>query len=166
MMLDELQQRNQSEIYHTQVAAERDRLRQLFRQVSGQARTQELRAGQAYLPKESKLTHGTVVSCLFALRFFFCQTLKRHQCRELPSPAYNCRKSSSLVARCPSSLGLYSWASLSPHPKLTAERHAINRRVELVRKWAEHEELVRTGWKGIKRTITRKVNQNSQGGTA
>lgn len=74
-MLDELQQRNQSEIYHTQVAAERDRLRQLFRQVSGQARTQELRAGQAYLPKESKLTHGTVVSCLFALRFFFVKRL-------------------------------------------------------------------------------------------
>src|SRR2546422_5197204 len=47
----------------------------------------ELRTYQAYLLKERKLTPGTAVNCVAALRFFFVKTLKRHQFREfLPYP--------------------------------------------------------------------------------
>ena len=47
----------------------------------------ELRTYQAYLLKERKLTPGSVVNRVAALRFFFVKTLKRHQFREfLPYP--------------------------------------------------------------------------------
>src|SRR2546429_7014796 len=47
----------------------------------------ELRNYQAYLLQERKLTPGTVVNRVAALRFFFVKTLKRHQFREfLPYP--------------------------------------------------------------------------------
>jgi hypothetical protein len=47
----------------------------------------ELRTYQAYLLTECKLTPGTVVNRVAALRFFFVKTLKRHQFREfLPYP--------------------------------------------------------------------------------
>ena len=47
----------------------------------------ELRTYQAYLLQERKLTPGTVVNRVAALRFFFVKTLKRHQFREfLPYP--------------------------------------------------------------------------------
>src|SRR5947208_12346740 len=47
----------------------------------------ELRTYQAYLLTECKLTPGTVVNRVAALRFFFVTTLKRHQFREfLPYP--------------------------------------------------------------------------------
>jgi integrase/recombinase XerD len=47
----------------------------------------ELRTYQAYLLQECKLTPGTVVNRVAALRFFFVKTLKRHQFREfLPYP--------------------------------------------------------------------------------
>ena len=47
----------------------------------------ELRTYQAYLLHGRKLTPGTVVNRVAALRFFFVKTLKRHQFREfLPYP--------------------------------------------------------------------------------
>jgi integrase/recombinase XerD len=47
----------------------------------------ELRTYQAYLLKERKLTPGSAVNCVAALRFFFVKTLKRYQFREfLPYP--------------------------------------------------------------------------------
>src|ERR1700730_148517 len=47
----------------------------------------ELRTYQAYLLKERKLTPGTAVNCVAALRLFFVKTLKRHHFREfLPYP--------------------------------------------------------------------------------
>jgi site-specific recombinase XerD len=47
----------------------------------------ELRTYQAYLLQERKLTPGTVVNRVAALRFFFVKTLKRHQFRDfLPYP--------------------------------------------------------------------------------
>jgi integrase/recombinase XerD len=47
----------------------------------------ELRTYQAYLLQDRKLTPGTVVNWVAALRFFFVKTLKRHQFREfLPYP--------------------------------------------------------------------------------
>jgi site-specific recombinase XerD len=47
----------------------------------------ELRTYQAYLLTDRKLTPGTVVNRVAALRFFFVKTLKRHQFREfLPYP--------------------------------------------------------------------------------
>src|SRR5712664_1592953 len=47
----------------------------------------ELRTYQAYLLTECKLTPGTVVNRVAALRFFFVKTLKRHQFRDfLPYP--------------------------------------------------------------------------------
>jgi hypothetical protein len=42
----------------------------------------ELRSYRAYLLKERKLTVGTVVAQVAALRFFFVRTLKRHRFRE------------------------------------------------------------------------------------
>jgi site-specific recombinase XerD len=45
------------------------------------------RTYQAYLLRERKLTPGTVVNQVAALRFFFVKTLKRHQFRDfLPYP--------------------------------------------------------------------------------
>jgi len=47
----------------------------------------ELRTYQAYLLRERKVTPGTAVNCVAALRFFFIKTLKRHQFRDfLPYP--------------------------------------------------------------------------------
>ncbi len=47
----------------------------------------ELRTYQAYLLRERKLTPGTVINQVAALRFFFVKTLKRHQFRDfLPYP--------------------------------------------------------------------------------
>src|SRR5215470_13242643 len=47
----------------------------------------ELRTYQAYLLRDRKLTPGSVVNQVAALRFFFVKTLKRHQFRDfLPYP--------------------------------------------------------------------------------
>jgi Phage integrase, N-terminal SAM-like domain len=45
----------------------------------------ELRTYQAYLLTECKLTPGSVINQVAALRFFFVKTLKRHQFREFLS---------------------------------------------------------------------------------
>ena len=87
MMLEELQRRNYSA----------DTTRNYLRVVADFARhfgkspdklgLNELRTYQAYLLRERKLTPGTVVNQVAALRFFFVKTLKRHQFRDfLPYP--------------------------------------------------------------------------------
>jgi integrase/recombinase XerD len=87
MMLEELQRRNYSEIttrkylqYVTAFACH-------FGKSPDQLGPNELRSYQAYLLQERKVTPGTAVNCVAALRFFFIKTLKRHQFREfLPYP--------------------------------------------------------------------------------
>ena len=88
MMLEELQRRNYSEITTRKYLRVRDR-RSLS--ISASLRIKlgpnELRSYQAYLLRERKVTPGTAVNCVAALRFFFVKTLKRHQFREfLPYP--------------------------------------------------------------------------------
>jgi len=87
MMLEELQRRNYSA----------DTTRNYLRVVADFAKhfgkspdklgLNELRTYQAYLLRERKLTPGTVINQVAALRFFFVKTLKRHQFRDfLPYP--------------------------------------------------------------------------------
>src|SRR6516165_5444483 len=79
MMLEELQRRNYSAIT----------TRNYLRVVAEFAKLglNELRTYQAYVLRERKLTSGTVVNQVAALRFFFVKTLKRHQFRDfLPYP--------------------------------------------------------------------------------
>src|SRR5215831_21050806 len=87
MMLEELQRRNYSA----------DTTRNYLRVVADFAKhfgkspdklgLNELRTYQAYLLRERKLTPGTVVNQVAALRFFFVKTLQRHQFRDfLPYP--------------------------------------------------------------------------------
>ena len=87
MMLEELQRRNYSAI------TTRNYLRVVteFAKHSGKPPDRlglnELRTYQAHLLRERKLTPGTVVNQVAALRFFFVKTLKRHQFRDfLPYP--------------------------------------------------------------------------------
>jgi len=82
MMLEELQRRNYSA----------DTTRNYLRVVADFAKhfakspdklgLNELRTYQAYLLRERKLTPGTVINQVAALRFFFVKTLKRHQFRD------------------------------------------------------------------------------------
>src|ERR1700730_10016301 len=87
MMLKELQRRNYSQItthdYLPVVAG----FARHFGKSPDQLGPNELRSYQAYLLRERKVTPGTAVNCVAALRFFFVKTLKRHQFREfLPYP--------------------------------------------------------------------------------
>jgi hypothetical protein len=57
----------------------------------------ELRTYQAYLLRERKLTPGTVINQVAALRFFFVKTLKRHQFRSsypIPKTTADCQRCS------------------------------------------------------------------------
>jgi integrase/recombinase XerD len=87
MMLEELQRRNYSE----------STIRGYLRTVAEFARhfgkspdklgPDDLRSYQAYLLQERKLTVGTVIARVAALRFFFVRTLKRQEFRQdLPYP--------------------------------------------------------------------------------
>ncbi len=87
MMLEELQRRNYSQITtrnYVRVVAD---FAKYFGRSPDKLGLNELRTYQAYLLRECKLTPGTVVNQVAALRFFFVKTLKRHQFREfLPYP--------------------------------------------------------------------------------
>jgi integrase/recombinase XerD len=87
MMLEELQRRNYSAITtrnYLRVVAE---FAKYFGKSPDKLGLNELRTYQAYLLRERKLTPGTVVNQVAALRFFFVKTLKRHQFRDfLPYP--------------------------------------------------------------------------------
>jgi integrase/recombinase XerD len=87
MMLEELQRRNYSQITtrnYLRVVAD---FAKYFGKSPDRLGPNELRTYQAYLLTERKLTPGTVVNRVAALRFFFVKTLKRHQFRDfLPYP--------------------------------------------------------------------------------
>ena len=87
MMLEELQRRN----YSADTARNYLRVVADFAKHFGKSPDKlglnELRTYQAYLLRERKLTPGTVINQVAALRFFFVKTLKRHQFRDfLPYP--------------------------------------------------------------------------------
>ena len=87
MMLEELQRRNYSDNtarYYLSAVAE---FAKYFGKSPDQLGPDDLRTFQAYLLKERKLTVGTVIGRVAALRFFFVRTLKRHDFRQdLPYP--------------------------------------------------------------------------------
>ena len=87
MMLEELQRRNYSAITtrnYLRVVAD---FAKYFGKSPDKLGLNELRTYQAYLLRERKLTPGTVVNQVAALRFFFLKTLKRHHFRDfLPYP--------------------------------------------------------------------------------
>jgi integrase/recombinase XerD len=87
MMLEELQRRNYSQITtrnYLRVVAD---FAKYFGKSPDKLGPNELRTYQAYLLRERKVTPGTAVNCVAALRFFFVKTLKRHQFRDfLPYP--------------------------------------------------------------------------------
>ena len=87
MMLEELQRRNYSEITTRKYLQYVTAFARHFGKSPDQLGANELRSYQAYLLQERKVTPGTAVNCVAALRFFFVKTLKRHQFREfLPYP--------------------------------------------------------------------------------
>ena len=87
MMLEELQRRNYSEITTRKYLRVVSDFAKHFGKSPDKLGPNELRTYQAYLLRERKLTPGTAVNCVAALRFFFVKTLKRHQFREfLPYP--------------------------------------------------------------------------------
>jgi site-specific recombinase XerD len=87
MMLEELQRRNYSEITTNKYLQYVTAFARHFGKSPDQLGPNELRSYQAYLLQERKVTPGTAVNCVAALRFFFIKTLKRHQYREfLPYP--------------------------------------------------------------------------------
>jgi len=87
MMLEELQRRNYSEITTRKYLQYVTSFARHFGKSPDQLGPNELRSYQAYLLQERKVTPGTAVNCVAALRFFFIKTLKRHQFREfLPYP--------------------------------------------------------------------------------
>ena len=87
MMLEELQRRNYSAITTRNYLRVVTEFAKCFGKSPDKLGPNELRTYQAYLLTECKLTPGTVVNRVAALRFFFVKTLKRHQFREfLPYP--------------------------------------------------------------------------------
>ena len=86
-MLEELQRRNYSAITTRNYLRVVTDFAKHFGKSPDKLGLNELRTYQAYLLRERKLTPGTVVNQVAALRFFFVKTLKRHQFRDfLPYP--------------------------------------------------------------------------------
>jgi integrase len=87
MMLEELQRRNYSAITTRNYVRVVTKFAKYFGKSPDKLGSSELRTYQAHLLTECKLTPGTVVNRVAALRFFFVKTLKRHQFRDfLPYP--------------------------------------------------------------------------------
>jgi site-specific recombinase XerD len=87
MMLEELQRRNYSEVTTRKYLQYVTAFARHFGKSPDRLGPNELRSYQAYLLQQRKVTPGTAVNCVAALRFFFIKTLKRHQFREfLPYP--------------------------------------------------------------------------------
>src|SRR5438309_1283213 len=82
MMLEELQRRNYSAITTRNYLRVVTEFAKYFGKSPDKLGPNELRTYQAYLLTGRKLTPGTVVNRVAALRFFFVKTLKRHQFRE------------------------------------------------------------------------------------
>src|SRR6201981_1938819 len=81
-MLEELQRRNYSAITTRNFLRVVADFAKHFGKSPDKLGLNELRTYQAYLLRERKLTPGTVINQVAALRFFFVKTLKRHQFRE------------------------------------------------------------------------------------
>ncbi len=87
MMLEELQRRDYSTITTRNYLRVVTEFAKYFGKPPDRLGPNELRTYQAYLLRERKLTPGSVVNQVAALRFFFVKTLKRHQFRDfLPYP--------------------------------------------------------------------------------
>jgi integrase/recombinase XerD len=87
MMLEELQRRNYSELTTRKYLQYVTAFARHFGKSPDRLGPNELRSYQVYLLQERKVTRGTAVNCVAALRFFFIKTLKRHHFREfLPYP--------------------------------------------------------------------------------
>jgi len=87
MMLEELQRRNYSTNTTRNCLRVLTEFANYFGKPPDRLGLNELRTYQAYLLQERKLTPGSVVNQVAALRFFFVKTLKRHQFRDfLPYP--------------------------------------------------------------------------------
>jgi site-specific recombinase XerD len=87
MMLEELQRRNYSAVTIRNYLRVVTDFANYFHKSPDRLGLNELRTFQAYLLQERKLTPGTVVNRVAALRFFFVKTLKRPQFRDfLPYP--------------------------------------------------------------------------------
>src|ERR1039457_1366756 len=87
MMLEELQRRNYSAITTRNYLRVVTEFAKYFGKSPDKLGPNELRTYQAYLLTERKLTPGTVVNLVPALRLVFVRTLKRPQFREfLPYP--------------------------------------------------------------------------------
>ena len=87
IMLEELQRRNYSAITRRNYLRVVADFAKHFGRSPDKLGLNELRTYQAYLLRERKLTPGTVINQVAALRFFFVKTLKRHQFRDfLPYP--------------------------------------------------------------------------------
>jgi integrase/recombinase XerD len=87
MMLEELQRRNYSTITTRNYLRVVTDFAKYFGKPPDRLGLNELRTYQAYLLRERKLTPGSVVNQVAALRFFFVKTLRRHQFRDfLPYP--------------------------------------------------------------------------------
>ena len=73
--------------HHAQLPASVAEFAKFFGKSPDKLGLNELRTYQAYLLRVRKLTPGTVINQVAALRFFFVKTLKRHQFRDfLPYP--------------------------------------------------------------------------------
>jgi integrase/recombinase XerD len=87
MMLEELQRRNYSAITTRNYLRVVTEFAKYFGKPPDRLGLNELRTYQAYLLRERKLTPGSVVNQVAALRFFFVKTLKRYRFRDfLPYP--------------------------------------------------------------------------------
>jgi site-specific recombinase XerD len=87
MMLEELQRRNYSAVTTRNYLRVVSDFAKHFGKSPDKLGPNELRTYQAYLLQDRKLTPGTVVNQVAALRFFFVKTLKRQQFRDfLPYP--------------------------------------------------------------------------------
>lgn len=98
-MLEELQGRNYSEITTRKYLQYVTAFARHFGKPPDQLGPDELRSYQAYLLRERKLTPGTAVNCVAALRFFFIKALKRHQFREFLSYPKDRRRLPTVLSR-------------------------------------------------------------------
>ena len=124
MMLEELQRRNYSEITTRKYLQYVTAFARHFGKSPDQLGPNELRSYQAYLLQERKVTPGTAVNCVAALRFFFVKTLKRHQFREfLPYPKDHRRLPTVLSRRRSLAFDQRRWDTVSTDAADDALRH-------------------------------------------
>jgi len=100
MMLEELQRRNYSEITTNKYLQYVTAFARHFGKSPDQLGPNELRSYQAYLLQERKVTPGTAVNCVAALRFFFIKTLLRPSSDISIESSYPIPKTAADCPRC------------------------------------------------------------------